>query len=189
MKATGIVRRIDDLGRVVIPKEIRRTLRIREGDPLEIYVDREGEVILKKYSPVGELGDFAKEYADSLFEAIAQVVLITDRDNVVAVAGALKKEFLNKSIGPAVEKVMEERKAALINNPGEYKHCKGCASQCGDDGSTCKFTAQVIAPIIVEGDAIGTVIICSKEPGVQYGDMEVKLSETAASFLAKQMAP
>src|SRR6185369_10293563 len=117
MKATGIVRRIDDLGRVVIPKEIRRTLRIREGDPLEIYVDREGEVILKKYSPVGELGDFAKEYADSLFDAIGHVILIADRDNVVAVAGAAKKEFLGKPLGPAVEKVMEERKTALINNP------------------------------------------------------------------------
>ena len=100
MKATGIVRRIDDLGRVVIPKEIRRTLRIREGDPLEIFVDREGEVILKKYSPIGELGDFAKEYADSLHEAIGHIALIADRDNIITVAGAPKKEFLNKAIGP-----------------------------------------------------------------------------------------
>lgn len=187
MKATGIVRRIDDLGRVVIPKEIRRTLRIREGDPLEIYVDREGEVILKKYSPVGELGDFAKEYAESLYEAIGHVILIADRDNIVAVAGSSKKEFMNKPLGPAVEKVMEERKAALINNPGEYKHCKGCAAECDDD-VTCKFTAEILAPIIVEGDAIGAVIICSKQPGVQMGEIELKLAETAAGFLAKQMA-
>jgi AbrB family transcriptional regulator (stage V sporulation protein T) len=187
LKATGIVRRIDDLGRVVIPKEIRRTLRIREGDPLEIYVDREGEVILKKYSPVGELGDFAKEYADSLYEAIGHIVCITDRDNVVASAGAPKKEFLNRPIGQAVEKVMEERKAVLINNPGEYKHCRGCIIDSKEEG--CKFTAEVIAPIIVEGDAIGTVVICSKEPEVQMGDMELKLAETAAGFLAKQMAP
>lgn len=187
MKATGIVRRIDDLGRVVIPKEIRRTLRIREGDPLEIYVDREGEVILKKYSPVGELGDFAKEYAESLHEAIGHIVLIADRDNIVAVAGASKKEFMNKSLGPAVERVMEERKTAIINNPGEFKHCKGCAAECDDEG-TCKFTAEVISPIIVEGDAIGAVIICSKQPGVQMGDMEQKLSDTAAGFLAKQMS-
>ncbi|MGL5514922.1 MAG: stage V sporulation protein T [Sporomusa sp.] len=186
MKATGIVRRIDDLGRIVIPKEIRRTLRIREGDPLEIYVDRDGEVILKKYSPVGELGDFAKEYADSLFEAIGHIILIADRDNVVAVAGASKKEFLNKPLGPAVEKVMEERKSIIIGNPGEYKHCKGCVSQCDDD-ETCKFTVEVIAPIIVEGDAIGAVVICSKEAGVQMADMELKLAETAAGFLAKQM--
>lgn len=187
MKATGIVRRIDDLGRVVIPKEIRRTLRIREGDPLEIYVDREGEVILKKYSPVGELGDFAKEYCDSLYEAIGHIIMIADRDNVVAVAGASKKEFLAKPLGPAVEKVMEERKAVVINNPGEYKHCKGCVADCEDE-QTCKFTAEVIAPIIVEGDTIGAVIICSKQPGVQMGDMETKLAETAAGFLAKQMA-
>jgi len=189
VKATGIVRRIDDLGRVVIPKEIRRTLRIREGDPLEIYVDREGEVILKKYSPVGELGDFAKEYADSLYEAISQIILIADRDNVVAVAGASKKEFLNKPLGSIVEKVMEDRKAVLINNPSEYKHGKACPIETDDeDDDACKFTAEVIAPIIVEGDAIGAVIICSKQPGVQMGDMEVKLAETAAGFLAKQMS-
>ncbi len=187
MKATGIVRRIDDLGRVVIPKEIRRTLRIREGDPLEIYVDREGEVILKKYSPVGELGDFAKEYADSLYEAIGHIICITDRDNVIAVAGASKKEFLNKPLGTAVEKVLEERKAVLINHPGEYKHCRGCIVDNNEEG--CKFSAEVIAPIIVEGDAIGAVVISSKEPNVQMGDMELKLTKTAAGFLAKQMAP
>ncbi len=188
VKATGIVRRIDDLGRVVIPKEIRRTLRIREGDPLEIYVDREGEVILKKYSPVGELGDFAKEYADSLYEAIGQTVLITDRDNVVAVAGASKKEYLNKPLGPIVEKVMEDRKAMLINNPGELKQCKASPIDVDDEDEACNFTAEVIAPIVVEGDAIGAVVICSKQTGVQMADMEVKLAETAAGFLAKQMA-
>lgn len=187
VKATGIVRRIDDLGRVVIPKEIRRTLRIREGDPLEIYVDREGEVILKKYSPVGELGDFAKEYCDSLYEAIGHIIMIADRDNVVAVAGASKKEYLNKPLGTAVEKVMEDRKAVLINNPGDFKQCKGCITETDDD-EPCKFTAEVIAPIVVEGDAIGAVIICSKQPGVQMGEMELKLAETAAGFLAKQMA-
>lgn len=186
MKATGIVRRIDDLGRVVIPKEIRRTLRIREGDPLEIYVDREGEVILKKYSPVGELGDFAKEYAESLNEAINQIVLIADRDNVVAVAGAAKKEYLNKKISQMVERIMEERKAVLINNPSEHKHGKAFPIE-HEEEDVCPFSAEVIAPIIVEGDAIGAVIICSKQAGVQMGDMEMKLAETAAGFLAKQM--
>ncbi|MBU2700691.1 AbrB family transcriptional regulator (stage V sporulation protein T) [Sporomusaceae bacterium BoRhaA] len=189
MKATGIVRRIDDLGRVVIPKEIRRTLRIREGDPLEIYVDHEGEVILKKYSPVGQLGDFAKEYADSLHEAIAHIVLVADRDNIVAVAGASKKEFLNKPLGPAVEQAMEGRKTVIISNPSEYKDCKGCVADCDDEGDgICKFTAEVIAPIVVEGDAIGAVMICSKQPGAQLGEMENKLAETAAGFLAKQMS-
>jgi AbrB family transcriptional regulator (stage V sporulation protein T) len=183
MKATGIVRRIDDLGRVVIPKEIRRTLRIREGDPLEIFVDRDGEVILKKYSPIGELGDFAKEYADSLHEATNHIACIADRDNIIAVAGAPKKEFLGKRIGQAVEKVMEERKVTLINKPGEDAHCKDCVVV--EDG--CKFKAQVIAPIIAEGDPIGAVILCSKEDGPAMGDLEIKLAETAAGFLAKQM--
>ena len=185
MKATGIVRRIDDLGRVVIPKEIRRTLRIREGDPLEIYVDREGEVILKKYSPVAELGEFAKEYADSLYEAIGHIILISDRDNIVAVAGASKKEFLNKPIGTMLEKVMEERKTIVINNPSEYKEGKGADFE---EDEFSNFTAEVLAPIIVEGDAIGVVSIASKQPGVAMSDMEIKLSETAAGFLAKQMS-
>lgn len=187
MKATGIVRRIDDLGRVVIPKEIRRTLRIREGDPLEIFVDREGEVILKKYSPIGELGDFAKEYADSLYEAIGHIACIADRDSIIAVSGAPKKEFLNKSIGPAVEKVMEDRKAILINNPGADPSAKNCPVIEGDEDEPCKFSAEVIAPIIAEGDPIGAVILLSKEEGAQMGDMELKLAQTAAGFLAKQM--
>lgn len=181
MKATGIVRRIDDLGRLVIPKEIRRTLRIREGDPLEIFVDRDGEVILKKYSPIGELGEFAKEYADSLYESIGQIACIADRDQIIAVSGGSRKEFLNKRIGPTVEKVMEDRKAVLINQSGQES-----AGILADDGDE-QYSTQVIAPIIAEGDPIGAVIILSKEPDIKFGDLEFKLAETAASFLAKQM--
>lgn len=184
MKATGIVRRIDDLGRVVIPKEIRRTLRIREGDPLEIFVDREGEVILKKYSPIGELGDFAKEFADSLYEATGHISCIADRDQIIAVAGGPKKEYLNKRIGPAVEKVMDERRAVLINESGQHPYCAICSTY---EGGECKYTAEVIAPIIAEGDPIGAVLIFSKESNVKFTDLEMKLAETAASFLAKQM--
>lgn len=183
MKATGIVRRIDDLGRVVIPKEIRRTLRIREGDPLEIFVDREGEVILKKYSPIGELGDFAKEYADSLHEAIGHIACIADRDTIIAVAGGQKKEFLNKPIGSTVEKVMEDRKAITVNRGDSNLK----TSPVDDDDESAKFSSQVIAPIIAEGDPIGAVILCSKEEAIQMGEMELKLVETAAAFLAKQM--
>ncbi|MDQ7794397.1 MAG: stage V sporulation protein T [bacterium] len=183
MKATGIVRRIDDLGRVVIPKEIRRTLRIREGDPLEIFVDRDGEVILKKYSPIGELGDFAKEYADSLNEAIGHIALIADRDQIIAVAGAPKKEFLGKAIAPAVEQAMEERRT-LITRPGEERVTE-CVVLAGED--ECRFSVVVAAPIIAAGDPIGAVIICSKETNAEMGDLELKLAETAASFLAKQM--
>ncbi|MEW6726057.1 stage V sporulation protein T [Desulforudis sp. 1088] len=184
MKATGIVRRIDDLGRVVIPKEIRRTLRIREGDPLEIFVDRDGEVILKKYSPIGELGEFAKEYADSLYEATGHIACIADRDTIIAVSGAPKKEFLNKPISPAIERVMEERKAIVINAPGDDALCRECLM--GENGE-CKYTAEVIAPIISEGDPIGAVMLITKEPNVKMGQLELKLAETAAGFLAKQM--
>lgn len=186
MKATGIVRRIDDLGRVVIPKEIRRTLRIREGDPLEIFVDRDGEVILKKYSPIGELGDFAKEYADSLYEAIGHIACIADRDNIIAVAGAGKKELMNKPIGPVVEKVMEERRPVLINAAGDRLVTAEAPINTDSEEATA-FTAEVVAPIIAEGDPIGAVIILSREPGTKMGDLEFKLAETAAGFLAKQM--
>jgi AbrB family transcriptional regulator (stage V sporulation protein T) len=177
MKATGIVRRIDDLGRVVIPKEIRRTLRIREGDPLEIFVDREGEVILKKYSPIGELGDFAKEYADSLFEATGHIACIADRDIIIAVSGASKKDFLNKSLSDEAEKAMEERKTIFTSD--------GSVLSEGDEKG--RMVSQVIAPIIAEGDPIGVVILMSKDPNTKMGELETKLVETAAGFLAKQM--
>lgn len=185
MKATGIVRRIDDLGRVVIPKEIRRTLRIREGDPLEIFVDREGEVILKKYSPIRELGEFAKEYADSLFETTGHITCISDRDTIIAVSGASKKEFLNRVVGSAIEQAMEERKTVLIGTAGEHAVCKNCPEN--DEDDKCKITSEVIAPIISQGDPIGAVMFMSKEPNIKMGELEIKLAETAAGFLAKQM--
>lgn len=178
MKATGIVRRIDDLGRVVIPKEIRRTLRIREGDPLEIFVDRDGEVILKKYSPIGELGDFAKEYAESLYESTSHIALISDRDTIIAVAGASKKEYLEKSVGNMLENCMEQRKIMLITSSGSHEVLK-------DTGET--FSSIAAAPIVASGDPIGSVVLLSKEEGVSMGEMESKMVETAAGFLAKQM--
>jgi AbrB family transcriptional regulator (stage V sporulation protein T) len=185
LKATGIVRRIDDLGRVVIPKEIRRTLRIREGDPLEIFVDREGEVILKKYSPIGELGDFAKEYADSLHETIGHISLIADRDVIIAVSGTNKREFLSKAIGKAVERTFEERSTLVVNEIDPEVDESYHIIQ--NDDREYSIRAQVIAPIITQGDPIGAVIIVSKDKGAKMGEMEVKLAETAAGFLAKQM--
>ncbi len=176
MKATGIVRRIDDLGRVVIPKEIRRTLRIREGDPLEIFVDREGEVILKKYSPISELSDFAKEYAEALFDSLSSPVFISDRDVIIAVSGASKKEYLNKNISELVEKTMEERTTVLETTTGAISIV---------DGLEEEFTSYTISPIIAGGDPIGTVIIVSKEETL--GEVEKKAAETAAGFLARQM--
>ena len=121
MKATGIVRRIDDLGRVVIPKEIRRTLRIREGTPLEIFTDREGEIILKKYSPIGELGAFAGQYAESLAQTTGLTVCVCDRDQVIAVSGGSRKELLGKNISRQLETVIEDRENILVDNK-EYKY-------------------------------------------------------------------
>ena len=121
MKATGIVRRIDDLGRVVIPKEIRRTMRIREGDPLEIYTDREGEVIFKKYSPIGELVDFAGQYADSLNKTCGIPVAICDRDSVVAVAGFSKKDYVEKKALEIQKELrqMEQENRESLRRSGE----------------------------------------------------------------------
>lgn len=177
MKATGIVRRIDDLGRVVIPKEIRRTLRIREGDPLEIFVDRDGEVILKKYSPISELSDFAKEYAEALYDSLGHTILIADRDSFIAVAGGSKKEYLNRNIGQVIEKVMEDRQVTLETTEKEVELI---------DGVDEKVSSYVIGPIIANGDPIGAVLILSRE-GKQLGEIEQKAAETAASFLARQM--
>ncbi|MCI7812813.1 MAG: AbrB/MazE/SpoVT family DNA-binding domain-containing protein, partial [Robinsoniella sp.] len=120
MKATGIVRRIDDLGRVVIPKEIRRTLRIREGDPLEIFTDRQGEVILKKYSPIGELGTFAKEYAEALAQGTNHVICICDKDQVIAAAGGMKKETVGKNISEELETIISDRRNVIISRAEGY---------------------------------------------------------------------
>lgn len=174
-KATGIVRRIDDLGRVVIPKELRRTLKIRNGDPLEIYVDRAGQIMLKKYSPINELGQFAQEYAESLNEALGHAAIITDKDSVVAVAGKNVKEMMNQTIGNVVEEVMENKKVEVFTAPVAVTE---------DLKST--FDSAVIAPIISEGSSIGTVIIASREKD-QMSNLESKLAETAAGFLARQM--
>jgi AbrB family transcriptional regulator (stage V sporulation protein T) len=164
------------LGRVVIPKEIRRTLRIREGDPLEIFVDRDGEVILKKYSPISELGDFAKEYAEALFDSLGNPVLICDRDAYIAVAGGSKKDYLNKNISNLVEKTMEDRNSVIMNNQENLSLY---------EGSEETVSAYTIGPIIANGDPIGAVIIFSKEGSL--GDVEQKAVETAAGFLARQM--
>lgn len=188
MKATGIVRRIDDLGRVVIPKEIRRTLRIREGDPLEIFTDREGGVILKKYSPIGELTDFSKEYAESLQQAIGHIVLIADKDAFISVSGASKKDFIEKKISNELEKIMEERKTMCLGTSTATATAAGKVIPLyNDDTADDKYSCQVVSPIISEGDAIGAVIILSKQAGEKFGDLEVKLAETAAAFLGKQM--
>lgn len=180
MKATGIVRRIDDLGRVVIPKEIRRTLRLREGTPLEIFTDREGEIILKKYSPMVELTAFAGQYADAMAQATGLMVCITDRDQVIAVAGGARKELLQKNISRQLEQLINERQTLCTGRDD-----KAFISLIDEELEG--VTAQAVAPILCEGDAIGAVAVLSREPRARFGDTEIKLVSTAAGFLGRQM--
>lgn len=180
MKATGIVRRIDDLGRIVIPKEIRRTLRIRESDPLEIFTDREGEIILKKYSPIGELGLFSRQYAESLAQATGLTVCITDRDQVIAATGAAKKELLENSISRELENMMQERESFLSQKDGR-NNIPVVQNQVEP------YQSQAICPILSEGDVIGAVLLLDKERKGIMGDTEKKLVSVAAGFLGRQM--
>ena len=177
MKATGIVRRIDDLGRVVIPKEIRRTMRIKEGDPLEIYTDNDGGVIFKKYSPLGELGTFAQQYADVLYKTAGFPVLVCDRDHIVAAAGIPKRTVLERRISPVLEDTLERR--ANFSYTG------------GDDRlhpvEGLDFFALISAPIIAEGDICGAIMLVTEDESATATDVETKLIYTAASFLGKQM--
>ncbi len=185
MKATGIVRRIDDLGRVVIPKEIRRTMRIREGDPLEIYTDREGEVIFKKYSPIGELAGFASQYAETLHKTCSLSIVICDRDAVIACSGVPRREYSDKPLSDELEAIINSRslyvwhegeeKLPVLSTSGEAGHFVSCAM-----------------PILSEGDIIGCVVSVqpmegARGAGVPTGDVEVKLIQTAAGFLGKQL--
>ena len=180
MKATGIGRRIDDLGRVVVPKEIRQTLHIREGDPLEIFTDREGEIILKKYSPIGELGSFARQYAEALAHSTGHVVSITDRDNHIAVAGNGKRELMNKPVSKALDEAIEKRKmVTAAGSERDYIPLTESESE--------HYSYQVICPIISEGDAIGAVVIVSKDEKSPMGDVEKKLAAAAAGFLGRQI--
>ena len=171
MKATGVVRRIDDLGRVVIPKEIRKTLRIKEG-----------EVILKKYSPIGELSEFATEYAETLAKTTGHIACITDKDTVIAVSGASKKEFLEQGISEELEKLLEDKEnyTSKENNDISVPITR-------NDNKDRKFNSQVVYPIISDGDVIGSVILLSKDSGTKMSEVEQKVVQSAASFLGRQM--
>ena len=177
MKATGIVRRIDDLGRVVIPKEIRRTLRIRDGDPLEIYTEKDGEVIFKKYSPVGELSDFATQICESLYKTADCTVVVCDRDSVIAAAGVPKKELRERHISDELSRIMEGRKLY--------------AAEAGpviplSDGDELNYIS-VAATILSEGDIMGCVVFVARPGAPAPTELQVKLAETVAGFLGKQM--
>ena len=182
MKATGVVRRIDDLGRIVIPKEIRRTLRIKEGDPLEIFTDKEGEVILKKYSPIGELSEFATGYAETLAKTTGHIACITDKDTVIAVSGGSKKEFLEQGLSKELEEVMENKEVYTSGDNNEI-----ALPITENDNKERKYNSQVIYPIVSQGDVIGSVILLSKDQGTKMGESDFKVVQSAAGFLGSQM--
>ncbi len=178
MKATGIVRRVDDLGRIVIPKEIRRTLRIREGDPLEIYTEKDGGVIFRKYSPMGDLQDFASQMCEAIGANTGCIAAVSDRDSIIALAGAPKRELVDKPNSQELEKIMEQRRSYRYN-PGETKLKVTEASE--------KYHLGVAAPILCQGDLMGCVMLLLGEDGQPLQEGDRKLAQTVAGFLGKQM--
>jgi len=178
MKATGIVRRIDDLGRVVIPKEIRRTMRIREGDPLEIYTDKDGGVIFKKYSLMGGLGDFAGQMCETLTKTTGEIAVITDRDACIAVAGTPRRELAEKRVSADLEQIMEGRQI--------YQHRSGDAPLAVCDEND-KYFIACAAPILSEGDVLGCVLFVSSDRDIKSSDTDYKLVQTIAGFLGRHM--
>jgi AbrB family transcriptional regulator (stage V sporulation protein T) len=175
MKATGIVRRIDDLGRIVIPKEIRRTMHIREGDPLEIYTDRDGGVVFKKYSQLGDISDFAGQLCEVLSRTAGHISVITDRDSCIAVGGAPRRELADKRVSPRLEALMERRQSFLAE--GEVVPL--CEEQ-------DKYRVAAAVPVLSQGDVLGCVLFAT-EGDLRLGEVELKLAQTVAGFLGKHM--
>ena len=178
MKATGIVRRVDDLGRIVIPKEIRRTLKIREGDPLEIYTEKDGGVIFRKYSPMGDLQDFAAQICDSIGATTGRIAAVADRDSIIALSGAPKRELMDKPNSGELGRLMESRK--------HYRYTTGDhllkVSELSD-----KYHLGVASPILSQGDLMGCVMMLLDENCTPLGESDQKLVQTVAGFLGKQM--
>lgn len=182
MRATGIVRRIDELGRVVIPKEIRRTLRIREGDPLEIFTDHDGEVILKKYSPIGEIATIAKDYTDSLHRVLGLISCICDRDMVVSASGSPKRELWEKPLSTEMETVIQNRQPIRLSVAQGAKIVPVTTEESAD-----QYTAQIVMPILADGEVIGALALLSRENGAVLDDIAFKVAETTATIVGRQM--
>ena len=178
MKATGIVRRVDDLGRIVIPKEIRRTLRIREGDPLEIYTEKDGGVIFRKYSPMGDLQDFAAQMCEAIGANTGRIAAVSDRDSIIALSGAPKRELMDKPNSQELDKLMEQRK--------NYRYQTGDTMLRATESSE-KYHLGVAAPILSQGDLMGCVLLLLGEGGQPLGEADQRLAQTVAGFLGKQM--
>ena len=173
MKATGIVRRIDDLGRIVIPKEIRSTMHIRESDPLEIYTGSAGEIIFKKYSAIGEMPTFAEKFAEILQKEISAPVIITDRDLVIAVSGAPKNEFIGKNLTEETENIIEKRTQFVQKD----------SSKTIAPIENAKNEAKVISPIITNGDISGSVIVL-KSTSTAHSEIRAKMADLTSKFIS-----
>ena len=180
MKATGIVRRIDELGRIVVPKEIRRTLRIRESDPLEIYTNGSGEIILKKYSPIAELSTFAAEYVQALATAFGHTAAVCDMEQVLAASGQAKKTLLEKKLSLSFDAWLMS-KQVLENTGGEAAVIPVV------EGQDIGFTQLIAVPILLNSDILGAVLMASSEAGAVMGDAEALALKTAALYLAAQL--
>lgn len=178
MKATGIVRRVDSLGRVVIPKEIRHTLRIKEGAPLEIYTDKDGAVTFRKYSPLGDLQDFAAQICDSIRSNTGHIAAVSDRDSIIALAGASRRDLQDKPNSPELEQLMEQRKF--------YRYVPGQTPLKPTD-ATDKYHLGIAAPIVSQGDLMGCVMMLLENGAEPLAESDQKLAQTVAEFLGKQM--
>ncbi len=172
MKSTGVVRRVDDLGRIVIPKEIRRTLRIRDGEELEIYVD-DDVIVLKKFSKVADLGDVSKKIIDVVSSLVGKTVLVSDRDKIITGSGDLKKNYLNKEISQTIEKVISSHNVMVENDVSTIEIV---------DGSIDKYS-YILQPIISFGDVVGTIIFLSVNNDIS--EFDVTISGLIAQFLGK----
>lgn len=178
MRATGIIRRIDDLGRIVIPKEIRKTMHIRESDPLEIFTEKDGNIILKKYSPIGEMGDNAKQYVQAIASQIPHTICICDQDSVIAAAGANAKKLLGKLLHEEAEEALSERKNVLMNR--EQEDFFPFISDFPE-----VFQYVCLSTIIAESEAVGFVCILST--GDELTQNDLKIARIASEFLGKQL--
>lgn len=175
MKATGVVRRIDELGRIVIPKEIRKTMHIREGENIEIFIDGDQNIILKKYSAIKKLDDFAQRFTDAIYSYLKCNVMITDTDRVVAISGPLKKELNGEMLGQDMLNAIKKRESILETTPKQLSIT---------DNHSYKGS-YMIHSIISNGDVVGLVILLSEEEKI--GETEEKVVHIASQFLAKYL--
>lgn len=174
MKSTGVIRRIDDLGRIVIPKEIRKNLRIKEGDNLEVFIDNE-DIILKKYSMMNKINDLSQELTDAIYTFTKHSVFITDTDTIIAGSGKLKKDYINKPISNFIEKSIKRRDKILENHFKELNFVNDIDIEC----------SYILSAILVNGEAVGMIVIISKEE--KLGETEMQLASIVSSFMTKYL--